>query len=350
VEEETALVVFKVGSSAGIRHDEIDATRLLLDPAPTQAVLPLYRAAVRPSAEPQFAHPAELELARVFTFFGIRWAYEPTTFTLPALPDGRPTARFTPDFFLPDHRLYLELTTMRQRLVTRKNSKVRRLTEAYPNVRIKLVYRRDFLRLMTCYRGALSQATERDVIGAFATVDDIEQRMSELADAIGSHIAGRRPAMLVLGAGATHFQRVLVDRLGRIGVPVDVHRIGVTRRVVDEQRVRVRLGRIPAGPELAERDVILVTDVVSSGLTLAHVQRWLQRRGAKRVLTCALLDRPAARLVDTSVALSGFTAPNDVLVGYGLQLRPSLAHLPYIGILRTPAQLDGLFGEHEPKS
>jgi len=305
----------------------------------TQAVLPLYRSAVRPGAQPHFAHPAELELARVFTFFGIRWSYEPTTFTLPALPDGRPVARFTPDFFLPDHQLYLELTTMRQRLVTRKNSKVRRMHEAYPNVRIKLVYRRDFARLMNCYRGALSKATERDIVGAFARAEDIERRVDQLASMIAERCLDQPPVLLGLGKGAKRFHAALAERLAEIGADADLHRIGMSRSVIDEQRVRVRFRQSPAELDLAQRNVFIVTDVVSSGLTVAYVQRWLQRRGPRQQWTCALLDRPTARLIDATVDLAGFTAANDVLVGYGLQLRPNLAHLPYIGVLKTSTQL-----------
>lgn len=311
---------------------------------PTQAVLPLYRATVRTSDEPAFAHPAEYDLARILTFFGLRWAYEPTTFTLPSLPDGRPAARFTPDFYLPDYQLYLELTTMRQRLVTRKNSKVRRLLATYPNVRIKLVYRRDFLRLMCCYRGALNVATERDVVGAFATADEIQTRIADLALDIAGRMSQSRPAMLSLGPGATRFGRSLTDHMGRYGAEPEPHRIAMSRHVVDEQRVRVRLSRALSGVDLSARDVLLVTDVVSSGLTLAHVQRWLHRRGARHVLTCTLLDRPAARLIDANVDLRGFVAPNDVLVGFGLQLRPDLADLPYIGVLRTASRLDAVIG------
>lgn len=322
----------------GLNHsgtDDVDAARDL----PTQAVLPLYRSTVRSGAQPHFAHPAELELARVFTFFGIRWSYEPTTFTLPELPDGRPVARFTPDFFLPDHNIYLELTTMRQRLVTRKNSKVRRMHDAYPNVRIKLVYRRDFARLMNCYRGALSKATERDIVGAFASAEAIECRVDQLASVIAERCLGQRPVLLGLGKGAKRFHTALAERLDELGVDADLHRIGMSRSVVDEQRVRVRIRRTPAADDLAGRDVIIVTDVVSSGLTLAYVQQWLQRRGPRRQWTCTLLDRPTARLIDATVDLAGFTATNDALVGYGLQLRPNLAYLPYIGVLKSSTQL-----------
>ena len=67
----------------------------------------------------RFAHPAEIEVARLLTFYGLRWAYEPTTFAVRWGRDGRPVEFVTPDFYLPEHDLYLELTTMRQRLVTR---------------------------------------------------------------------------------------------------------------------------------------------------------------------------------------------------------------------------------------
>ena len=62
------------------------------------------------------------------------------------------------------------------------------------------------------------------------------------------------------------------------------------------------------------------------------------------MLTCTLLDRPAARLIDANVDLCGFVAPNDVLVGFGLQLRPDLADMPYIGVLRTASRLDAVIG------
>jgi len=77
----------------------------------------------------------------------VEWAYEPRTFVLDRRPDGRCRRAFTPDFHLPEFDLYLELTTQRQPLVTRKNAKVRRLRELYPEVRIKVLYERDYLHL-----------------------------------------------------------------------------------------------------------------------------------------------------------------------------------------------------------
>jgi hypothetical protein len=96
---------------------------------------------------PRFANPAELEYAKVLDWYGIPWAYEPTTFVLARDAEGRVVEAFTPDFYLPDQDLYLEVTVMKQSLVTRKNRKLRKLREQYPDVKIKLFYERDFQRL-----------------------------------------------------------------------------------------------------------------------------------------------------------------------------------------------------------
>ena len=99
------------------------------------------------TSPPRFAHPAERECAKVFDWYGIRWDYEPRTFPLAWDAEGRTTAAFTPDFYLPDQDLYLEITVMKQSLVTRKNRKLRLLRALYPDVRVKLFYRRDIEQL-----------------------------------------------------------------------------------------------------------------------------------------------------------------------------------------------------------
>jgi len=108
-----------------------------------------------------FAHNAERELAALLDFYGIVWRYEPTTFVLDEHPDGSPRSAFTPDFHLPDFDLYVELTTLDQRLVTRKNGKVRRLRERYPHIRIKVLYRRDYEHLL----GRFGLAAPEQVLG-----------------------------------------------------------------------------------------------------------------------------------------------------------------------------------------
>jgi hypoxanthine phosphoribosyltransferase len=98
-----------------------------------------------------FAHASEAEMARILDFYAVRWEYEPDTFPILWNLDGDVIESFSPDFYLPDLDLYLEMTTLRQKLVRKKNRKLRRLRELYPAVRIKLFYARDFRALMLKY-------------------------------------------------------------------------------------------------------------------------------------------------------------------------------------------------------
>jgi hypoxanthine phosphoribosyltransferase len=102
--------------------------------------------------KPRFANDVELECAKLLDYYGVPWAYEPRTFVLEEDKDGRVIEAFTPDFYLPEQDLYLELTVMKQSLVTRKNRKLRKLRQRYPDVNAKLFYRRDIERLAQRYR------------------------------------------------------------------------------------------------------------------------------------------------------------------------------------------------------
>jgi hypoxanthine phosphoribosyltransferase len=113
--------------------------------------IPVFQA-YRGTDAPRFVSPAELECAKVLDYYGVPWLYEPRTFVLEESEDGRVTEAFTPDFYLPEQDLYVELTQMKQSLVTRKNRKLRKLRERYPDVRIKLFYKRDLERLAQHFR------------------------------------------------------------------------------------------------------------------------------------------------------------------------------------------------------
>ncbi len=105
-------------------------------------------ASLRRGPGPTFAHESEAELARILDFYEVRWEYEPHVFPILWNLDGAVVESFAPDFYLPDFDLHVELTTLRQPLVRKKNRKLRRLRELYPDVRIKLFYARDFRALM----------------------------------------------------------------------------------------------------------------------------------------------------------------------------------------------------------
>ena len=104
-----------------------------------------------PSDDVSFAHRSERQFARLLDFYQIEWEYEPTSFDLEWDDDGNVIKRFTPDFYLPSYDLYIEITTLNQKLVTKKNRKVRRLRELYPEVQCKIFYQRDYLSLVTKY-------------------------------------------------------------------------------------------------------------------------------------------------------------------------------------------------------
>jgi hypothetical protein len=107
--------------------------------------------AYRGTESPRFVNEAELEYAKILDYYGVPWLYEPRTFVLEEDADGRVLEAFTPDFYLPEQDLYLEVTVMKQSLVTRKNRKLRKLKERYPEIKIKLFYERDFERLASRY-------------------------------------------------------------------------------------------------------------------------------------------------------------------------------------------------------
>jgi hypothetical protein len=90
-------------------------------------------------------------MSRILDFYAVRWEYEPHTFPILWNLDGDVVESFSPDFYLPDLDLYLEMTTLRQRLVRKKNRKLRRLRELYPDLNVKLFYARDFRALMLKY-------------------------------------------------------------------------------------------------------------------------------------------------------------------------------------------------------
>ncbi len=98
-----------------------------------------------------FAHPSEEAFARLLDYYRIRWEYEPRTFILRTDEDDNPIESFTPDFYLPDYDLYIELTVRRANLNRRKRRKIMLLRSLYPDIQIKLMNARDFERLMLKY-------------------------------------------------------------------------------------------------------------------------------------------------------------------------------------------------------
>jgi len=108
---------------------------------------------------PQFAQPAEEIFARILDYYGIAWQYEPRSFALEWDEQGNIIEAFRPDFYLAEQDLYVELTTLRPQLSTKKNRKLRRLRELYPEINIKLFKRKEMRDLMVKY-GLLQEAAQ----------------------------------------------------------------------------------------------------------------------------------------------------------------------------------------------
>ncbi len=100
---------------------------------------------------PKFAHNIEEEFARILDYYGMHWEYEPRTFPLEWDEEGTVTTAFSPDFYLVDEDLYVELTTARPKLITKKNKKIKRMAELYPEIKVKLLKRSDLRDMMIKY-------------------------------------------------------------------------------------------------------------------------------------------------------------------------------------------------------
>jgi len=101
-----------------------------------------------PKSKPRFAHPVEEVFAKILDFYGIQWDYEPKTFPLEWDESGNVTTAFSPDFYLPEQNLYIELTVLRPKLTAIKNRKLRLMHELYPDINIKLFKRRELRNMM----------------------------------------------------------------------------------------------------------------------------------------------------------------------------------------------------------
>jgi hypothetical protein len=117
------------------------------DPSPIDASRRRHPS-LEPAPQESFAHPSERAFAKLLNLYGFAWSYEPVEFPLEWNEHGVPVRGFRPDFYLPDRRLFIELTVLEQRLVTKKNQKVRQFRTLYPEVELLVVYQRDFVALL----------------------------------------------------------------------------------------------------------------------------------------------------------------------------------------------------------
>jgi hypoxanthine-guanine phosphoribosyltransferase len=280
----------------------------------------------------RFAHPAEAVVAQLFDSFGVRWSYEPTTFPLVIARDGRPIRCFTPDFFLPDHHLYVEMTTMRQSLVTRKNRKFRMMREIFPELDVRLLYRKDVELIVDRY-GAHHPVVEDEVGPVVASGDQIRRKAQEIAARIGG-AGDSSVALIAVGQGAERFRDLIACELDRShSSSVSVATIAVTPSDTLAGSMGAAI-HLDSRTRLGHHRRILVADVVGTGLTCWAAQTWLDGEGLAVDSVVSLLDRRSARLIDVPLLIPALAAPSNWIVGAGMGRADHLQLLPDLHAVR----------------
>ena len=297
-----------------------------------------------PTTHRPFAHPSEDDFTSLLDFYGVKWLYEPRSF--PLRWDGERVAEmFTPDFYLPELDLYVELTTLKQSLVTEKNRKMRHLRELYPDVNVKLLYRRDIHRLLAKYGfGPLVQEDVPEVERVLFAKPQIERRVRQIGKAISRDHKGKQPVLIGVLRGVFCF---MADLMREITLPLSMDFMSVSYYGGNGNDPGNGAVQVKKGPDISieGRHVVLVEDIVDTGMTLNYLLRYLQSLNPASLRVCALLDKKVRRLVDVKLDYVGFEIPDEFVVGYGLDYLEKYRNLPFIGILRPGEQAQPTTGK-----
>ncbi len=277
----------------------------------------------------RFVHPAEDEFAAFLDFYRIRYQYEPVSFPLRWHPDGRVAEMFTPDFYLPDQDLYVELTTMKQAHVTRKNRKMRRLRELHPDINIVLIYRKDYHEILSRFGYGsvdITSLREDQIERILLSQQEIQNRVDELGRRISRDYAGQSILLVGVLKGITFF---LADLARAITRPLAIDYMQLSRAVDEGVQVDKDLDL-----DIEGQHVLLVEDIVNTGVTMDFLLERLRERNPASLHVCALLDKADRRLAPVEVKYIGFEIPNEFVVGYGLDYRELYRNLPFVCVLK----------------
>jgi len=161
--------------------------------------------------------------------------------------------------------------------------------------------------------------------------EDLRRRVTELAADVSSDYEGRPPLLVAILKGAVPF---LADLMRELTIPCELDFMAVSSygSSTDSSGV-VRILK-DLDSSISDRDVLIVEDIIDSGLTLHYLIRTLQARGPKSLEVCALLTKPERRRVDLPVKYVGFEIPNRFAIGYGLDHGERFRNLSYVAALR----------------
>ena len=223
-----------------------------------------------------FAHPSEIEFAQILDFYGLKWQYEPRSF--PLRYEGEKIAEMmTPDFYLTDLDLYVELTTLKQSLVTEKNRKVRMIKQLYPEINIKLLYRKDFHRILAKYGfGPLADADSKGIDKILFSTRQIQSRVTRLGTEISKDYKELKPVLVGVQRGMLCF---MADLMRKISLPVEIDFMTISPyRGNDTQSVEISKD---LEMDVSGKDLILVEDIIDTGMTLSFLKQHLISKNTK---------------------------------------------------------------------
>jgi len=172
---------------------------------------------------------------------------------------------------------------------------------------------------------------QNDIQEVLYSQEMIQQKVQELGAAISRDYEGRNPLVICVLKGAFIF---MADLSKNITIPIEldfmaVSSYGNSTRSSGEVKIVKDLDSSVEG-----RDVIIVEDIIDSGLTLSYLIDVLERRNALSVNVVALFDKPGRRTVDLNADYTGFTIPDAFVVGYGLDYAEKYRNLPFVGVLK----------------
>ena len=281
--------------------------------------------ALRPSS---FAHPSEEQFAKLLDFYRIEWLYEPRSFPL-RWEKGEVVEMFTPDFYLPELDLYVELTTLNQSRITEKNHKIRCLKELHPEINIKLLNKSDYTQLFAKYGyGPLGQAKIEGIARVLYSHTQIQRRVRALAKRISQDYAGEKPVLVGILKGVVCF---MSDIMQHLSLTVTLDFMAISYYSGDGQAVRITRD---LDSSITGHHVLMVEDIVDTGMTLNYVLKHLSAHNPASLRVCTMLDKRTRRLVNVPLDYIGFEVPDEFVVGYGLDYKGEYRNLPFIGVLQ----------------
>ena len=171
-----------------------------------------------------------------------------------------------------------------------------------------------------------------DVAQVLITEDELRSKVSELGGLITRDYADRSLILVSVLKGSLPFMADLMRQI-RVPLQIDLMEVSSYGGTATETSGLVRIMKDLSSP-IEGRDVLIVEDIIDTGLTLNYLLRYLRGKNPRSLRICALLDKPARRLVEISIDYRGFSIPDQFVVGYGLDYGEVYRNLPYIGVLR----------------